>query len=78
MAEEKKTYEDMSNPEQIDAKKRKINKLFRDLPTEKKQFAEGLLNQFAVQLVTLERLADESNKGEFTEEFEQGAQKMGR
>ena len=24
MAEEKKTYEDMSNPEKIDAKKRKI------------------------------------------------------
>ena len=37
MAEEKKTYEDMSNPEKIDAKKLKIKKLFRDLPTEKKQ-----------------------------------------
>ena len=53
MAEEKKTYEDMSNPEKIDAKKRKIKKLFRDLPTEKKQFAEGLINQFAVTSVTL-------------------------
>ena len=28
MAEEKKTYEDMSNPEKIDAKKRKIKKLW--------------------------------------------------
>ena len=63
MAEEKKTYEDMSNPEKIDAKKRKIKKLFRDLPTEKKQFAEGLINQFAVTSVTLERLADAINKG---------------
>ena len=57
MAEEKKTYEDMSNPEKIDAKKRKIKKLFRDLPTEKKQFAEGLINQFAVTSVTC-RLRD--------------------
>ena len=52
MAEEKKTYEDMSNPEKIEAKKRKIKKLFRDLPPEKKQFAEGLINQFAVTTVT--------------------------
>ena len=32
MAEEKKTYEDMSNPEKIDAKKRKIKKLFMIYP----------------------------------------------
>ena len=66
MAEEKKTYEDMSNPEKIDAKKRKIKKLFRDLPTEKKQFAEGLINQFAI------------NNGDLIEDFVQGAQKMRR
>ena len=69
MAEEKKTYEDMSNPEKIDAKKRKIKKLFRDLPTEKKQFAEGLINQFAVTSVTLERLADAINNGDLIEDF---------
>ena len=78
MAEEKKTYEDMSNPEKIDAKKRKIKKLFRDLPTEKKQFAEGLINQFAVTSVTLERLADAINNGDLIEDFVQGAQKMRR
>ena len=70
MAEEKKTYEDMSNPEKIDAKKRKIKKLFRDLPTEKKQFA--------VTSVTLERLADAINNGDLIEDFVQGAQKMRR
>lgn len=78
MAEEKKTYEDMSNHEKNDAKKRKIKKLFRDLPTEKKQFAEGLINQFAVTSVTLERLADAINNGDLIEDFVQGAQKMRR
>ena len=68
----------MSNPEKIDAKKRKIKKLFRDLPTEKKQFAEGLINQFAVTSVTLERLADAINNGDLIEDFVQGAQKMRR
>lgn len=78
MAAEKKTYEDMSNNEKIDAKKRKIRKLFRDLPPEKKQFAEGLINQFAVTSVTLERLADEINNGDVIEDFVQGAQRMKR
>ena len=68
----------MSNPEKIVAKKRKIKKLFRDLPTEKKQFAEGLINQFAVTSVTLERLADAINNGDLIEDFVQGAQKMRR
>jgi len=78
MAENKKTYDDLSISEKIEQKKRKIKKLFRDLPAEKKQFAEGLINQFAVTSVTLERLADEINNGDLIENFVQGAQKLRR
>ncbi len=45
------------------------------MPPEKRQFAEGLINQFAVTSVTLERLADEINNGDLIEDFVQGAQK---
>ena len=78
MAKSKIPYEDLSNPEKIAAKKRKTAKLFRDLPAEKKQFADGLLEQFAVSTVTLERLVAEINKGELIEDFTQGAQKFRR
>ena len=78
MATEKKTYEELPISEKIEAKKRKIKKLFRDLPPEKKRFAEGLINQFAVTSVTLERLADEINNGDLIEDFVQGAQRLRR
>ena len=78
MATEKKTYEELPISEKIEAKKRKIKKLFRDLPPEKKQFAEGLIGQFAVTSVTLERLADEINNGDLIEDFVQGAQRLRR
>lgn len=48
------------------------------MPPEKKQFAEGLINQFAVTTVTLERLADAINSGDLIEDFVQGTQKMRR
>lgn len=78
MATNKKTYDELSISEKIEAKKRKIKRLFKDLPDEKKQFAEGLIAQFAVTSVTLERLADEINNGDLIEDFVQGAQKLRR
>ena len=41
-------------------------------------YAEGLINQFAVTSVTLERLANEINNGDLIEDFVQGAQKLRR
>lgn len=64
MAKSKKDYETLPTGEKIEEKKRKIKKLFKDLPPEKKQFAEGLIQQFATTAVTLERLAEEINNGE--------------
>ncbi|PWM75478.1 MAG: hypothetical protein DBX59_01790 [Bacillota bacterium] len=78
MAKAKKTYESLSTPDKIEVKKRKIKKLFKDLSSEKMQFAEGLIYQFAVASVTLERLVDEINSGEVIEDFRQGAQTLRR
>ena len=72
MATNKKSYDELSVSEKIEAKKKKIKRLFREMPPEKRQFAEGLINQFAVTSVTLERLAD------LIEDFVQGAQKLRR
>ena len=74
----KKSYDELSISEKIEAKKKKIKRLFREMPPEKRQFAEGLINQFAVTSVTLERLADEINNGDLIEDFVQGAQKLRR
>lgn len=78
MANKKIPYESLSTPEKIEVKKKKIKRLFKELPAEKMQFAEGLIYQFAVVSVTLERLADEINKGDLIEDFVQGAQKLRR
>ncbi|MCH5352960.1 MAG: hypothetical protein J1E06_05805 [Acutalibacter sp.] len=78
MAKSKKAYEEMEISEKIEVKKRKIQKLFRDLPPEKKQFAEGLIYQFAVTTITLERLVEEINRGEIIEDFKQGVQQLRR
>ena len=67
MATNKKSYDELSVSEKIEAKKKKIKRLFREMPPEKRQFAEGLINQFAVTSVTLERLADEINNGDLIE-----------
>ena len=69
MATNKKSYDELSVSEKIEAKKKKIKRLFREMPPEKRQFAEGLINQFAVTSVTLERLADEINNGDLIEDF---------
>ena len=68
----------MDIAEKIEVKKRKIKKLFKELPSDKAQFADGLIAQFAVTSVTLERLADEINGGELIEDFVQGSQSMRR
>lgn len=73
-----KKYQDMNIPEKIEVKKKKIKKLFRELPADKVQFADGLIAQFAVTSVTLERLADEINNGDLIEDFVQGSQKLRR
>ena len=78
MATNKKSYDELSVSEKIEAKKKKIKRLFKEMPPEKRQFAEGLINQFAVTAVTLERLADEINNGDLIEDFVQGAQKLRR
>ena len=78
MASKKIPYESLSTPEKIELKKKKIKRLFKELPAEKMQFAEGLIYQFAVASVTLERLADEINNGDLIEDFVQGAQKLRR
>lgn len=78
MAKPKTSYESLSTAEKTEVKKRKIAKLFRELPAEKKQFADGLIYQFAVTTVTLERLVDEINAGDLIEDFVQGAQKLRR
>ena len=72
MANKKIPYESLSTPEKIEVKKKKIKRLFKELPAEKMQFAEGLIYQFAVVSVTLERLADEINNGDLIEDFVQG------
>ena len=58
--------------------RKKIQRLFRDLPAERKQFADGLIYQFAVTTVTLERLVEEINAGDLIEDFKQGAQQLRR
>lgn len=78
MAKSKIPYADLDISSKIETKRKKIAKLFRELPAEKKQFADGLIYQFAVSTVTLERLVDEINNGELIEDFKQGAQSMRR
>lgn len=43
MAANKKSYDELSISEKIEAKKKKIKRLFREMPPEKRQFAEGLM-----------------------------------
>ena len=69
MGNSKKSYEKLTTEEKIEQKRKKTSRLFRDLPTEKAQFAEGLIYQFAVSTVTLERLVAEINAGNLVEEF---------
>ena len=78
MANQKIPYESLPIDQKIEAKKKKIQKLFKELPSEKKQFADGLIFQFAVTTVTLERLVDEINSGDLIENFKQGAQELRR
>ena len=78
MAKPKISYESLSTAEKIAVKKRKIAKLFRELPPEKKQFADSVIEQFAVSTVTLERLVEEINNGDLIEDFVQGSQKLRR
>lgn len=78
MAKSKISYDDLDISSKIEQKRKKIAKLFKNLPAEKKQFADGLIYQFAVTTVTLERLVDEINNGELIEDFKQGSQSMRR
>lgn len=78
MAKPKIPYESLSTAEKTDVKKREIARLFRDLPSEKKRFADGLIYQLAVTTVTLERLVEEINNGDLIEDFVQGSQKLRR
>ena len=70
MAKSKIPYESLSISDKIEVKRKKIQRLFRDLPAERKQFA--------VTTVTLERLVEEINAGDLIEDFKQGAQQLRR
>ena len=78
MGNSKKSYEKLTTEEKIEQKRKKIARLFRDLPAEKAQFAEGLIYQFAVSTVTLERLVAELNAGDLVEDYKQGSQEFRR
>lgn len=78
MANPRTSYEDLENPAKIKRNQSKIKKLFKELPAEKAQFAEGLIYQFAVTTVILERLVDEINSGDLIEDFKQGTQELRR
>lgn len=78
MQNPKKSYQDLETAEKIEENRKKIRKLFRELPKDKMQFAEGLIFQFAVTTVTLERLVDEINNSDVIENFKQGAQELRR
>lgn len=78
MAKTKTNHESLPIPEKIEAKKKKIARLFRELAPEKKQFADGLIYQFAVTTVTLERLVEEINSSALIEDFKQGTQELRR
>ena len=78
MANKKIPYESLQTADKIEVKRKKIAKLFKDLPPEKQQFAEGLVYQFAVTTVTLERLVEEINGGDLIEDFKQGTQELRR
>lgn len=78
MAKSKKSYDELSNNEKINEKKRKIKRLFSGLTADRKQFADALIAQFAVTSVTLERLADEISNGDLIEDFVQGSQSLRR
>lgn len=78
MAKPRTKYENLSNDKKIEEQKRKVTKLFKDLPDEKRQFADGLIYQFAVATVTLERLVAEINSGDLVELFKQGSQELRR
>ena len=43
MAKSKIPYESLSISDKIEVKRKKIQRLFRDLPAERKQFADGLI-----------------------------------
>lgn len=78
MATRKKSYQELTTEEKIEQKQKKTKRLFKDLPSERMQFAEGLIYQFAVATVTLERLVEEINGGDVIEDFVQGSQKIRR
>ena len=78
MGKVSKKYEDMTVDEKIKKVERRIKVLFREIPKERRQFVDGLIYQFSVTTVTLERLVEELNNGEILEDFEQGKQKFRR
>jgi len=78
MASRTNAYKALSNEDKVKRNVTQIAKLFENIATEKRSFADNLIYQFAVSTVTLERLVDEINSGEVIEIFEQGSQKIRR
>ena len=78
MTKSEEKYKSLGTEEKIAENVKKIKGLFKDVSKEKRQFVNGLVYQFAVCNVTLERLVDEINEGEILENFEQGSQKFKR
>lgn len=78
MKEEKEIKEETKAEKKIKTEERKIKGFFKNLDNEKLKFLESAIHQLAVLQVTLERLAEEINKGDVLENFEQGSQKFKR
>lgn len=78
MTAAEKKYQSLDTGEKIDAKVKSVKGLFKSTDKDKMRFLDGLIYQFAVTTVTLERLVDELNQGDILEDFSQGSQKFKR
>lgn len=76
MGKREEAYKLLSNEAKAAQKIKKIKPLFAEIPQNRMIFAENLISQFAVCIVTLERLVEELNDGDVVEEFTQGSQKF--
>ena len=73
-----KSKTDLPIDKRIKKAEKKINLFFVNLPEDKKRFISDPIHQLAVTQILLERLAEELEKGEVIELFEQGSQKLRR
>lgn len=73
-----KVKPEKSVEERISIADKKIKNFFKALSDDKQKFLAPTIHQLAVMQVTLERLADEINKSDILDLFEQGSQQFMR